>query len=246
MGTLHTEYFKIRTSEINHLKLLHPHALIQLMQEASMQHTIRMKVSVWDLERLHSSWVLLKMQVTIHHYPTLNEDVRVETYPSGLDGYFTYRDYFMYDQNDKLYATITSMWTLMNTASRKIMKIPDSFGSLVYGETNALARPEFRLKSIDIIKRTSEIQVNYYHLDWNGHVNNVQLVRLILESLDSNITSKMKMKSMSVHFKLEAMIGQTIVFNNETVNDQNIRHAVKDKITGKDLLLAETEWEALV
>lgn len=87
MSYIHTEQFSIRTSEINHNKSLHAYALIQLMQEASMQHTIGMKVSVWDMEAIQGGWVLLKMEVQFYHYPVLGQKVTVKTYPSGLDGY---------------------------------------------------------------------------------------------------------------------------------------------------------------
>ncbi|MGB4957828.1 MAG: acyl-ACP thioesterase domain-containing protein, partial [Saprospiraceae bacterium] len=127
MSYIHTEIFRVRTSEINHRKVIHPHALIQLMQEASMQHTLGLQVSVWDMESIHATWVLLKMDVKISHYPKLNETVSVQTFPSGLNGYFTYRDYYMYGQDGQLCATISSMWTLMNIETRKMMRIPLTF-----------------------------------------------------------------------------------------------------------------------
>jgi medium-chain acyl-[acyl-carrier-protein] hydrolase len=246
MGTKHTENFKVRTAEINHLKLIHPHALIQLMQEASMQHTISMKVSVWDLEKMKASWVLLKMDINFFRFPSLNEEVKVITYPSGLDGYFTFRDYFMYDQKGFLCATISSMWTLMNTESRKMIKIPDDFGSLVYQHENNLPRPSLRFETVTAEKDINELKVNYLHLDWNGHVNNVQLIRLLLESLDFDLLSKKALKTINLQFKAEAIIGHQIIFCNEKQDNNVWRHAIKEKDSQKDLLLAVTEWTDLI
>lgn len=243
MGTIHTEHFRIRTSEINPQKLLHPYALIQLMQEASMQHTISMKVSVWDMENMKASWVLLKMEVHFYRLPSLNEEVKVETYPSGLDGYFTYRDYYMYGQDGTQCATISSMWTLMNTETRKMMKIPESFSSLVHLSATTLQRPDFRLKPIKQTENNNALTVNYFHLDWNGHVNNVQLVRLMFERMDYDMVSKIKLKSLKLHFKAEATMNQQLNFCNEKQDNHTVSHAVKDMNTGKDILHAESEWE---
>jgi len=244
MASLHTEYFKIRTSEINHHKLLHPHALIQLMQEASMQHTISMGVSVWDLETMNASWVLLKMDVNVIHYPSLNETVKIITYPSGLDGYFTFRDYYMYNEKGTLCATSSTMWTLLNLDTRKIMKIPERFGSLVYDKGELLEKPAFKLSPFAQPDTSSCIQVNYFHIDWNGHVNNGQLIKLILEQIDSKIHQHKTLKSLFIQFKAEAILDQLLEISNIT-NDNVIKHMVTDQKTKKEVLLAESVWDIL-
>lgn len=243
MSYIHTEQFSIRTSEINHNKLLHPSALIQLMQEASMQHTIGMKVSVWDMEAIQGGWVLLKMEVRFFHYPILGQKVTVKTYPSGLDGYFTYRDYFMYDENENLCATASSMWTMMNTESRKMVKIPFSFQSLVYESETPLDRPSKKLYPATISVQTTNVKVNYFHLDWNGHVNNVQLIKFIMESLDSSIHYNLSMETFNIQFKTEAKLHQELLLFNEAMSENQYRHSIRDKSTNRDIVIAESVWK---
>ena len=243
MSYIHTEQFSIRTSEINHNKSLHASALIQLMQEASMQHTIGMKVSVWDMEAIQGGWVLLKMEVQFYHYPVLGQKVTVRTYPSGLDGYFTYRDYFMYDEKDTLCATATTMWAMMNTESRKMVKIPFSFQSLVYRSDTPLNRPTKKLFPATTEGLAKNVKVNYFHLDWNGHVNNVQLIRLVIESLDCSIHYSLTMVAFYVQFKTEAVMDQELLIYNEAISDHHYRHLIKDKTTGKDIVMAESVWK---
>ncbi len=243
MSYIHTEQFSIRTSEINHNKSLHASALIQLMQEASMQHTIGMKVSVWDMEAIQGGWVLLKMEVQFYHYPVLGQKVTVKTYPSGLDGYFTYRDYFMYDDNDTLCATATTMWTMMNTESRKMVKIPFSFQSLVYTSDTPLNRPTKKLYPATTEVLSNHVKVNYFHLDWNGHVNNVQLIRFIMESLDNSMHYEKTLDSFAIQFKNEAVLDQELFIYNEDISDHHYRHLITDKTTGKDILTAESVWK---
>jgi acyl-ACP thioesterase len=244
MSYIHKESFSIRTSEINHLRKVHPHALIQIMQEASMQHTIGMKVSVWDLESMQGAWVLIKMEVNFFNYPALNDTIKVHTYPSGKEGYFTFRDYLVYDEEDILIATASSQWTMMHTGSRKMMKIPDSFGELIYQYDKPLSKPEFRLKPGENLINSREIKTTYFHLDWNGHVNNVVMIRMILENLDDTIYYQKNLKSLKIQFKSEAVIAQVLCVHFESLDSDNIiRHTVTDKLTGKELVLAETLWE---
>ncbi|MBC7884015.1 MAG: hypothetical protein H7X99_00970 [Saprospiraceae bacterium] len=243
MSYIHYENFRIRTSEINHRKQIHPHQLIQLMQEASMQHTLGMKVSVWDLESKNISWVLLKMDVYFYRYPSLGEITNVKTFPSGLDGFFTYRDYYVYDENGIICATASSMWTLMDTIERKMVKIPSEFGSLVYPSEELLPKPSKKLISPAITEEVSFIKVNFLHLDWNGHVNNVQLVKMIFESLDTDFHQNRILKTLSIQFKSEATNGQVLLIGHEYVSKSEVRHVIKNEILNRDVLLAITIWD---
>lgn len=245
MSNIHTEHFSIRTSEISHLKVAHPHALIQLMQEASMQHTIHMKVSVWDLENIKSSWVLVRMEVDIFRHPTLNERIKIDTYPSGVDGYFTYRDYYVYDGDQHLIAQATSQWVLMSTDTRKMIKIPETFTSLIHDANIPLQKPGSISNSAHqnvIIKQNRS--VNYFHLDWNGHVNNVAMIKMIFESLTTQILYNKRLKKLLIQFKGESTLDQVLSFITlETTADEMLLHKVEDFETERELVLAQTIWE---
>jgi medium-chain acyl-[acyl-carrier-protein] hydrolase len=243
MSYIHKETFRVRTSEINLRKEIHPHHLIQLMQESSMQHTLGMKVSVWDLESRNVSWVLLKKHIQFFRFPLLGEQVEIHTYPSGLDGYFTYRDYYVYDEKGNVCANASSMWTLMDTVERKMVKIPAEFGSLVYQTDYYLPKPSQKLKIPSETDMPYEVKVNYLHLDWNGHVNNVQLIKMIFESLNEKILQNRILSSFTIQFKSEATLGQNLAVRSQHISDNEIIHAIKNKDTEKDIILATTIWK---
>lgn len=245
MSIKHIENFTVRTSEINHLQKIHPYALIQLMQEASMQHTIQMKVSMWDLLAIKSSWVLLKMDVNFYNLPSLNQSVSIHTYPTEKIRYFAFRDYLVWDDQNQLCASASSQWTLMHTEGRKMISVPDEFSKLIYDTSSSLPKPDFKLSSFMSPDDTAIINVNYHHLDWNSHVNNVVMFRLIMESIDTGIFYNKSLKRLLIQFKAEAMLGQSLLFEHKYVDDNKILHSVKCASEGKEIVLAETYWEKL-
>lgn len=242
MSYIHKETFRVRTSEINLSKEIHPHHLIQLMQEASMQHTLGMKVSVWDLESQSVSWVLLKKTIRFFKFPLLGQNIEIHTFPSGLDGYFTYRDYYVYDENGDLCANASSMWTLMDTNERKMVKIPASFGSLVYQTETYLPKPVQKMRIPEEEDSPFKVKVNYLHLDWNGHVNNVQLVKMIFESLSENILKDRVLSTFTIQFKSEAILGQNLEVRSQLLSENEVIHAIKNVETGKDIILGNSIW----
>lgn len=87
MQVVYAQNFTIRSSEVDTFALAHPHALIQIMQETSMQHTLVNQISFQDLAEIQASWILLKMEVDFKTLPNLNAEVSVETFPSAIQGF---------------------------------------------------------------------------------------------------------------------------------------------------------------
>jgi acyl-ACP thioesterase len=212
------------------------------MQESSMQHTLGLKVSVWDLEDQHRTWVLIKMDVSFNKYPKLGDQIEVQTYPSGLEGFFTYRDYFVYDGEGKICATASSMWALMDTNTRKMMRIPESFSNLVYHSDIKLPNPALKRPKHENYDEKSEIKINYFHLDWNGHVNNVQIIKIILESLNTKTWYSKSLSNLKIQFKAEAILDQDVVIEHHQVSENQWSHRIINKDTGMEIAISLTEW----
>lgn len=241
MSNIHTETFKVRTAEINPLKQMHPHAMIQLMQEASMQHTIRAGVSVWDMEAIHASWVLLRMEVRFYHFPELNETIRVETYPCGMEGYFTYRDYKMYGIDGRLYAEIASQWTLMNTDERRMMRIPETFRNLIH-HVDKISKPDFKIHAPVPPFSEHQTVVNYFQLDWNGHINNVHLIRMVMETLPTDFHRHYTLKKLQLQFRHEAFVDIPLTIRTSDTSGAIKQHSISTSDTQQEILLVLSEW----
>lgn len=245
MQIVYSESLSIRTSDINPQLYAHPHALIQIMEEVSLQHTLTNKISFKDLSSVSSSWVLLKKEVEVFRFPQLNDIVTVTTYPSDIKGFFTYRDYHMSDISGEKLATISSMWTMMHTGSRKMMRIPDSYTEMLHRTADALTKPEFRIRSFEYPCFPQYTQVNYLHLDWNGHVNNAEFVKMIFGALPGAFHEQYRMHRLQIHYKREAQLGMELKICNYFLSETSIHHRITDKHSGLEIVLAQSEWNEL-
>ena len=93
------EPFQVRAYDINQHKTISIPAFVKLMQEAAMQHVLKLKLSVWDLEPQNLAWVLMRKHIQIDRYPILGEEISIKTHPSGFEKILTHRDYRVFDQN---------------------------------------------------------------------------------------------------------------------------------------------------
>lgn len=232
--------FVIRTSEIDSNKRLKIPALIQLMQESSMQNVLSLKLSVWDLEDENLSWVLLKKELKINKLPTVGQSIRIKTYPAGFHRIFAYRDFIVLDENDVVLATSGSVWGLLDTQSRKLITIPPyEFYNIMPDDT--LVRPSFKLTSAVKSQYVKHSHIVWNNLDWNGHVNNVVLIQNMLDAIPNDYQKTHQLKSLQLQFKSESLLEDELESICE-INKDEVIHRIMRPIDNSIIALARSLW----
>ena len=235
--------FTIRTYEVDQNKIATVPALIQLMHEAAMQNVINLKLSVWDLEEKHLSWALMRKNTIIHRLPHLGETIFIETYPTGFERLITYRDYKVYDQQGELIAQTSSAWLLMDTQKRKMVRIPDFLYDFeLPNPKEYLPRPTFRAPKFERSDQNHVYTVNWFDLDFNGHLSNVNYVRWLLETMNDEHLQKGTLKELSVAYKLECRWKEEVIAETQELTANSFMHRLKRKSDNKELALALTKW----
>lgn len=237
----HTESFKIRTHEIDLNKKLKIPSLLQLMQEASMSNAIQLNVSIWDLEDQALSWVLVKKKIKIYSLPGLGDKITVTTYPSGLEKLFAYRDFIVKDNKNNICAEASSSWILMNTKTRKLVK-PD-FSIPTPEDVTVLKRAAFNLKPSHNLINSKTFQINWFDLDWNNHVNNVFLMKCMIESLPVQMLQSREIDTINVQYKSEGLLNDELICSYREIEKRNTEHSILRKSDNKTIALAEIVYK---
>ena len=185
---LYNCHYTVQTYDIEKRRRMTVAALVRLMQETAMQHTIQMKVSAWDLEPLHLSWVLFRKNLVIQRLPMFGEKLVVSTSTAGFEKFFTYRDYKVFDEKKEMIASSSSTWLLMDTEERRMVRIPDfilEFAGKI--PEDCLPRPKTRLPNFQAAAISKPFRVGWHDLDFNGHLNNVFYLQWMLEALPDEV-----------------------------------------------------------
>ena len=175
------------------------------MQEACMQHVLKLKVSAFDLEERQLTWILLKKSVQILRRPALNEIITIETHPSGFEKILAYRDFKCFDNQGKLIATGASCWGLLNTQTKQLIRFPKDIAEIKSPDIDYLNRPNLKISPFKEGELIMQHTVNQSDVDWNKHLNNAQLNKLILANI-----SHENIKNYHIQFKHEALLNEDI------------------------------------
>ena len=240
--TLHTANYEIRAGEVDHRGLLTVPALMQLMQETSLKHVIKLKASVWDMK--DASWVLLSKEITIKKLPAIGDTISIATYPAGVNRIYAYRDFWVYDDQGEVIATASSTWTLLNLSTRKLQAIPDKIKELpLPSGFEPLQHAPMKIRFPELEYAESPFYIGYYHLDWNNHVNNVHYLKFILESVSDQL-KLYKPSRIHILFKGEALYRDALTVASHFDPLQHISyhkiHSTEDKVITQSYI----EWES--
>lgn len=241
----HLEDFQIRTYEIDHHKVCTVPSLIKLMHEAAMQNVIQLKLSVWDLEVNHISWVLMRKYLKINRLPVLGERIKIYTSPSGFEKFFTYRDYKIYSESNEVIAFSSSTWLLMDTIKRRMTRIPNfilDYNDKMPNSEERLVRPSrVKLPEFEQVDFSKTYKVGWFDLDFNTHLNNVFYTQWMLEALPNEILQTKKLKDLKIEYRVEGQLDQSIHSEIQQIEDNAFLHRLNRD--GKELARALTTWE---
>ncbi len=241
----YTEDFTIRAYEIDSRKKVTPAALVRLMQEAAMQNVIRLKLSVWDLEPYHLSWVLMRLNLHIHRLPSLGESIRILTYPAGFEKVFTHRDYRIFDQDNRLIAHSSTTWLLMDTETRRMARIPDfilNYNEQIPKEADYLPHPADHFPKLERNDRHKIYEVNWHDLDFNMHLNNTLYIQWMLETVEDQVLQNGYLKELDILFRMEARWKELIKSELQKIDNQHFLHRLVRESDGKELASMQTHW----
>lgn len=238
----HTADYQIRTYEIDRKKEATIPALIQLMQETAMQNVINLKLSVWDLEPHHISWVLMRKDMQIKRLPNLGDKITIYTRPTGFEKFFTYRDYIVYDANMEVIVTAATTWLLMDTKQRKMTRIPDFIANMELDTAGHLPRAKNKLPKLEQIDYKREHEVNWYDLDFNQHLNNMVYFQWMLEDVPDEVLLNKKLTGLNVQFRMEGRWRDQIISQVQHLSENEYLHQLIRKDNGKELAIASSSW----
>lgn len=226
----HQEDYTVRAYDIDAHKRMTAPSLLRILNEAAMQHVLKLKLSVLDLEQHNIGWVLLRLDIHIKRLPDLGERIRIRTTPSGIERAFTYRDYYVLDEKGEVLATGSTTWILMNIETRRPTRIPswivDQMPEMPTPE-NCLPRPGSDLDAWEQADSQQQHRVGWYDLDFNWHLSNTHYLGLLIDSVPADFLRTHFPSMLRIHYKLEAKLEDELVSESQSTGTGSYRHRLR-------------------
>ena len=241
---IHEEWYQIKGYDVDRNLTMRTTSLIQAMHDAATAQVIELKVSATELQPLSLGWVLVQQDLEIFHYPSMGQRIKFKTYPSGKDRAYTYRDYYVYSEDELLIAQASTSWILMDTNERKMGPYPPQIEEILK-RSNAmphLNRPEKRSEEHRTYNQSKIFEVQFSDIDFNGHLSNHCFFKWMIDALPAAFISENQIVRFNIRFKGEAFQGDRIHVKH-LYGAKKVFHQLVSK--GKVLASGYSDWQKI-
>uniref|UniRef100_UPI003F7784EC Acyl-[acyl-carrier-protein] hydrolase n=1 Tax=Chlamydomonas reinhardtii TaxID=3055 RepID=UPI003F7784EC len=177
-------------------------------------------------------FVMTRLQVRMYEYPKWGDVVAVETYFTEEGRLAFRREWKLMDvATGKLLGAGTSTWVTINTATRRLSKLPEDvrkrFLRFAPPSSVHILPPEETKKKLQDMELPGQVQsaqqvARRADMDMNGHINNVTYLAWTLESLPERVMSGgYKMQEIELDFKAECTAGNAIEAHCNPLDDHS-------------------------
>ena len=118
------------------------------------------------------TWIIYKWKSSFDREIKQNEIIKIETWASGFDKLYSYREFVCYDENGSLLFKATAVFLLIDIKNKKPVRLDKEIIDLyeIYKKRNF--KDIERIDPLDDIKKVAKIKVRKTDIDYNKHVNN--------------------------------------------------------------------------
>ncbi len=220
--------------------------LFNYLQDSAASHASVLGFGKEDLEINNMFWVLSRILVKMDTIPGWEDEIRITTWPRGLEGIFAIRDFKVCGKNGKSYGAATSCWLMLDRESRRPLR-PDRILEKMDGrfsENRALDRVPVKLPGIkNISYRSPLFTVKYSDLDVNMHVNNVHYIKWALDSYPLEYRLNNVFESAEINYLHESLPGDEIKVLAAQKEENIFDHSVTRENDHTELCRLRVKWK---
>ena len=149
----------------------------------------------------------------------------IHTWSRGIEKFYAFRDFEVYDEENNLCAIATSKWLLVDSKTEKIARVELEMANRYQSETE---KAVFKDKKIEKIKEPKEYisEMTYTtrrrDIDVIGHMHNLYYLYLAYEALPEEEYQKRLFNHVRIQYKNQIKLGETVKCKYTKENGENI------------------------
>ncbi|MBW1810835.1 MAG: hypothetical protein JRJ87_21770 [Deltaproteobacteria bacterium] len=243
-----TTRFRVRYQDSDPNLLATPVALLGAMQEAAIEHSEHVERGTeWLLQR-SLSWMIVQTRFEILSLPTCHTNLEVITWPSEMGRLLSRREFIINDADEKPVLLGTTLWAFMDTAAKKVTRVPEDVSNAypVLIE-RALDKPFRRPEGCDQYQWQNRFPVRRWEIDFNSHVNNLRYLDWMLETVPADCYEAFRVQEVNIRYQKEVSLGQSVLAKTSRLSTvpgglARFGHIILIEESSEPIASAETIW----
>ena len=187
-------------------------AVLKMFEDTAGFHSDSVDNGAAKIDENGTAWVIMSWKLKILDRPEYGARLTVQTWSRSMERAHAYRDFRLIDEKGNVRAVASSKWSVIDINSRKIARIDPSMNELYDSDPTAVFEEwkQDRAAVPEVFERTLETRVRRCDTDIIGHMHNLNYLDTALEILPDEIFSKGECSDMTVVYKNEVKVGESI------------------------------------
>jgi len=236
--------FELKTYELDFHGRIPVSVIYRFMQEAAEHDAVDRGFDTETLLRKNLTWVLVRMQMRFQDFPEGRQKIDVETWPSGMESRFAFREFKLFAGRPKVpFAVASSTWLLIDTERQRPVQVAPFFDPSGHQRTE----PMVAVRESDPAPAgeaviSKEFRVRLSDLDINNHVNNLHYVEWVVESAPETYWAGRTIREMDLLYKKQVKYDDTVRIETFPAAGGGFFHRMTSLKTTGGILVARTLW----
>ncbi|RCK75201.1 MAG: Acyl-ACP thioesterase [Ignavibacteriae bacterium] len=211
MNLIRREVFKIKTYETDFNNAVKVSSIFNYMQEAASNNAQELHFGYDELVKNNLYWVLSRALLVMKEYPKFSDEIVIETWPSGIEKFFAFRDFKIFNSQNKLIGYAITMWLLMDANRKKPVKPDEYFKDIKFPELAHVTKevPK-KIVEPELKEYITKKKVLYSDIDVNQHVNNVKYIEYAFDGFELERIRYSKARRVQINFLNETKYNEEL------------------------------------
>ncbi len=222
---IYKEKFKIGLKDIWAKNEVSNIAILEYLEDISAYHSDSIGIGINTTEETHLNWLLLDWELKVLKRPTYGQVLDINTWSRGIEKFYAFRDFEVYDDENNLCAIATSKWLLIDSKTEKIARVETQIADRYQSE---IEKSVFGNKKIEKIKEPKEYISEMIYttrrrdIDVIGHMHNLYYLYLAYEALPEEEYNKRPFNYIKIQYKNQIKFGEIVKCKYAKENGENI------------------------
>ena len=120
---IYKEKFKIGLKDVWAKDEVSNIAILEYLEDIAAYHSDSVGIGINTTEETHLNWLLLDWELEVLKRPKYGQVLDIHTWSRGIEKFYAFRDFEVYDEENNLCAIATSKWLLVDSKTEKIARV---------------------------------------------------------------------------------------------------------------------------
>jgi len=237
-----TMNFKVTSRDLNPKGEARLTSLAGFFQEIAYQHAEKLGFGYHDLLAGQTFWVLSRMKIRILQYPLWDDEIRVQTWPCGLDKLFAMRDFRIFSGSGQVIGLASTAWLIVGNQTRRPARPSDQLDQYREGQDKPFAEKLRKIALPEDMSRVDLRSVVYSDLDVVGHVNNVKYMEWCIDAAGETGLRR-GIGTFEINFMHESRFGDEIEIRGTPAGEEEVFFLGRGTFDDREIFRAHLTWD---